>query len=318
MSTACFRTLAEAAGHFGPCALAIGNFDGVHIGHQALIRSAVQYAAEQRLIPAALTFDPHPATIVAPERTPLKLCTLKERIRLLHHYGAKHVMVLPFTKELSLLSPASFVQDVLVNALGMNAVFVGENFRFGYRQAGTIETLREQGTRQGFSFQFLRPVVLRREVVSSSAIRRHVAAGGVSRAGRLLNRCFALSGPVVSGHGIGSRQTVPTLNLRPDPNLTTPPGVFITETRDALSGRRWDSITNVGNRPTFGGEEVTIETYLLSPFEGGTPEQIEVRFHRFVRGERAFASPDELKKQIFEDVGRAKAYWRRVSRLPRS
>ncbi len=317
MSAASFRTLAEATGRFGPCALAIGNFDGVHIGHQALIGSAVQYAAKRGLTPAALTFDPHPAIIVAPERTPLKLCTLEQRVGLLHQYGAKHVMVLAFTKELSLLSPRSFIDEVLVEALGMRAIFVGENFRFGHKQAGTIETLRDQGSERGFDFHFLKPVVLRGQVVSSSLIRGHVLAGRVDRAGRLLNRCFALSGPVVSGRGIGSRQTVPTLNLRPDPSLATPLGVFITETRDPLSGRRWDSITNVGKRPTFGGEETTIETFLLSPFDGETPQQIDVRFHRFVRQEQAFASPIELKEQIFKDVSRAKAYWRRAGRLVR-
>jgi riboflavin kinase/FMN adenylyltransferase len=116
----------------------------------------------------------------------------------------------------------------------------------------------------------------------------------------------------VSGHGIGSKQTVPTLNLRPPAEQIAPPGVFITETVDTATGRTWQSITNVGVRPTFGGDELTVETFLLSPFEGATPENIEVRFRRFVRPERQFPSPDALKAQIMRDVGRAKSYWRRV------
>lgn len=315
MSARSFYSLAEAAGHFGPCALAIGNFDGVHVGHQSLIASAVQFGREHNVVPAALTFDPHPATVVAPARAPKQLCTLEERVHLLHHYGAEHVLVLPFTYELSLLSPEAFVSDVLCGALDMRGLFVGENFRFGHKQAGTIETIRALGQQHGFAFNFLQPVVRRGEVVSSSAIRRHVVAGRVARAGRLLGRCYSLCGPVVPGQGIGSKQTVPTLNLRPEPGIVLPRGVFVTETLDTVApSRRWESITNVGNRPTFGGEEVTIETYLLSPFEGETPTSIEVRFHHFVREERAFGSADELKAQIFKDVGRAKTYWRRLQR----
>jgi riboflavin kinase/FMN adenylyltransferase len=155
-------------------------------------------------------------------------------------------------------------------------------------------------------------VVVRGEVVSSSSIRRQVRSGRVSLAGRLLGRCFTVKGPVVSGHGIGSKQTVPTLNLRPTPGLVLPHGVFITQTVDRDSSRCWQSITNVGNRPTFEGEEVTIETFLLSALDGEMPRNIEVRFRRFVRDEQKFESPDALKRQILRDVGRAQAYWRRV------
>ena len=312
MSAAVFRSLEEARGGFGPCALSIGNFDGVHIGHRALIAEVVRFAAENGVAPGVLTFHPHPTVVVAPERTPLMITTLEQRIRLLESAGVTRILVLPFTSEVARLSPREFAEGILVQALGTKAVFVGENFHFGHRQAGTPETLRALGEEFGFVSHFMQPVMWRSEVVSSSAIRGYLKAGKVGRAGRLLGRCFSLEGAVVAGHGVGSRQTVPTLNLRPVEGQLVPRGVYITETREESGGRRWQSITNCGIRPTFGGDELTIETFLLSLFEEPRPEGIEVYFRRFVREERQFPSPKALKAQIFKDVGRARAYWRRL------
>jgi riboflavin kinase/FMN adenylyltransferase len=326
-----FSSLEEARGRFGPCALAIGNFDGVHIGHQALLAQATQFVRQNGFVsqdapgqagfvrqndlrPAALTFHPHPATIVAPHRVPPLICTLEQRLRYLQLAGAERILVLPFTAETALLSPKEFVRQILLDVLDTRAVFVGENFHFGHKQAGTPATLEALGKEFGFVSQFVKPVVYRGEVVSSSVIRSCLANGNVTRAARLLNRCFSIEGPVVSGHGVGSKQTVPTLNLHPVAGQILPRGVYITETFDAAGTRHWQSITNVGVRPTFGGEELTVETFLLSPFDGARPEHIEVRFRRFVRQERQFPTPDALKTQIMRDVGRAKAYWRRVSK----
>lgn len=295
-----------------PCALAIGNFDGVHLGHRALVAAAVAYAGEHGLKPTILTFDPHPTHIVAPQRVPLMICSLAERVRLLKEAGAEEVHVEPFTSELAALTPREFVLQVLVQKLNAKGVFVGENFCFGAQKAGTPEVLRALGEEFGFATRFLPPVCYRHEVVSSSAVRRYLSEGRVSRSNRLLGRCFALSGPVVSGYGIGSKQTVPTLNLRPAPNQLVPRGVYITETFETPTGRRWQSITNAGVRPTFGGEELTVETFLLSPFEGPTPENIRVEFRHFVRPEQQFPDPQSLKAQILRDVKRAQTYWRRV------
>ncbi|MBV9303413.1 MAG: riboflavin biosynthesis protein RibF [Acidobacteriaceae bacterium] len=314
MKATAFRSLEDARGRFGPCALAIGNFDGVHLGHQALMREMVAYANANGLIPAVLTFHPHPAAIVAPERIPELICPLDERENLLASAGAKQILVLPFTSEVARLQPEEFVSQILTDALETGAVFVGENFRFGYQQAGTPEILEALGRQRGFASHFLKPVTSRGEVVSSSLIRRYLARGNVSRAGRLLGRCFSLSGDIVAGHGIGTKQTVPTLNLRPTPGQLTPRGVYITETISFPEDRRWPSITNVGLRPTFGGDELTIETFLLRPLDGGTPQHIEVQFRRFVREERQFPNPAELKSQIMRDVSRAQSYWRRVAK----
>lgn len=300
---------------FGPCALAIGNFDGVHIGHQALVHEVVRCASEKGLHPAVLTFDPHPTAVLAPTKVPLQICGLEQRINLLKQAGIERVRVLPFTADLAALSPQRFVEEVLVRELETKAVFVGENFRFGCRQSGTPEVFRELGSEYGFSICFLPPVTFRGQVVSSTIIRQYLAKGEVVLAGHLLGRCFVLQGPVVSGHGVGSKQTVPTLNLRPPVNQVVPRGVYVTETRDIADGRRWRSITNAGVRPTFGGDELTIETFLLEPLTGDTPEAIEIAFRHFVRAERKFPNPEELKVQILRDIARASNYWRRVERL---
>lgn len=299
---------------FGPCALAIGNFDGVHIGHQALARQVVRCGSERGLHPAVLTFDPHPTAVLAPDKVPLQICSREQRIALLKDLGIEKVRVLPFTAELAALSPEQFVQEVLVRQLETKAVFVGENFRFGYRQTGTPEVFRALGNQYGFTTCFLQPVTFRGDVVSSTAIRRHLSEGKVMQAGHLLGRCFSLQGPVVHGHGVGSKQTVPTLNLRPASNQLVPRGVYVSETHEIGGGRRWRSITNAGVRPTFGGEELTVETFLLGPLGGETPGDIRVAFRHFVRPERKFPTAEELKTQIFKDVARANAYWRRVER----
>jgi riboflavin kinase/FMN adenylyltransferase len=221
---------------------------------------------------------------------------------------------LPFTADLAALSPEQFVQEVLVRQLETKAVFVGENFRFGYRQAGTPEVFRALGNEYGFATCFLRPVKFRGQVVSSTAIRRYLSEGKVVQAGHLLGRCFSLQGSVVHGHGVGSKQTVPTLNLRPASNQLVPRGVYVSETHEIGGGRRWRSITNAGVRPTFGGEELTVETFLLEPLGGETPGDIRVAFRHFVRPERKFPNAEELKAQILKDIARANAYWRRFER----
>ncbi len=316
MRASVFRSLNEAKLRFEPSALAIGNFDGVHIGHQALIDRGIAAAAEKGLQSAVLTFHPHPTAVVAPHRTPSLITTLEERLRLLDSFGVQQVMVLPFTPEIAGTNPRDFVSQILVETLKTKVVLVGENFRFGHKQAGTPEVLRSLGNEFGFESQFLSPVTVRGEVASSSAVRNHLLSQNMSRAARLLNRWFFVEGPVVSGHGIGSKQTVPTLNLKPTPGQIVPRGVYVTETLELPSGRRWPSITNAGNRPTFQGEELTIETFLLGPLDGTTPEQIQLHFRRFIRAEQQFPDPAALKAQILRDVARAQTYWLRAARLP--
>jgi len=307
-----YRSLAEVPGDFGPCAISIGNFDGVHLGHREILRRVVEIARAEGWKAAALTFDPHPTKLVAPERAPRLLTTLDQRARLLLEQGIDQTLILPFTPEIARLSPEEFVREILVNKLKTRAALVGANFHFGHRAAGSAQTLEELGERFSFETEIVQPVVWRGRVISSSEIRRLIWAGKVSQACRMLGRPYALEGVVVRGEGIGSKQTVPTLNLDTQAEVLPKIGVYVTRTRDRGSSREWPSITNVGHRPTFNGHQLSIETYLLSRLEGPAPEEIAVEFLRWVRDERKFETPEALKAQILRDVKRAQVYFRRL------
>jgi riboflavin kinase / FMN adenylyltransferase len=314
-----WRSLEEVAAGFGPCALTIGNFDGVHVAHQRIMRRVVEIARENGWKAAVMTFDPHPATLVAPERAPKLLTNVDERCELIREQGIEQILILPFTPEIASLTPEEFVARILVEKLRARVVLVGDNFRFGNRAAGDVNTLRSLGLKYGFRTEVVHAVVTRRRVISSSEIRQLIQAGTVSIACRLLGRPYSVEGMVVRGHGIGSKQTVPTLNLRTPAQVLPSRGVYITSTRDLSEAREWPSITNIGYRPTFGGtDELSIETFLLAPLDGAAPEEIRIEFLRWVRPERKFESPEALKSQILHDVGRAQAYFRRRGELTES
>ena len=290
----------------------IGNFDGVHAGHRQLLRRVMELSREHHLKSAVLTFDPHPTRIVAPERAPKLLTTIEERVALIREQGVEEVVVLPFTAEVARLTPQEFVEQIVVSRLQTRIVMVGDNFRFGHKQSGDVNVLTRLGERFGFQTHIVSAVRERGRIVSSSEIRRLIEAGDVSMACRLLDRPYDLRGDVVSGHGIGSKQTVPTLNLSTPAEVLPARGVYITRTRDLETDERWNSITNVGNRPTFGGRDLTVETFLLSSFDGLTPERISIEFRRRVREERTFENAEALKQQIFRDVSRAQTFFRRL------
>jgi riboflavin kinase/FMN adenylyltransferase len=309
-----YRALDEIGPEARNCAVSIGNFDGVHTGHRRILRRVVQLAHEYGWKPSVLTFHPHPAKLLAPDRAPKLLTGIEERLAYMRAEGIEQAFVLPFDRAFSEQTPEVFARDILAGILGAKAVLVGENFRFGRGQSGDVEMLRRLGDRYGFQIEIVPGVSLRRRMVSSSEIRRLILAGAVSTAGRLLERPYALQGDVVHGRGIGSKQTVPTLNLATDAEVIPATGVYITRTHDLNSDRSWQSITNVGYRPTFDGQGLSIETFLLSEFDGAKPDRIRIEFLRRVREERKFESPEALKGQIMKDVSRAQAYFRRMLR----
>ena len=311
-----YRSLEEATGNFGPCALSIGNFDGVHLGHQALLARVGAAAAEKGLRPSALTFSPHPTSVVAPHRCPRLLSTVEERCRWMEQAGIEQVLILPFDKALAELTPEEFVRRILVEALDVKAAFIGENFRFGHKQSGDAALLERLGQTYGFQASGVGAVAWRGELVSSSGIRRLLEGGKVMKAARMLGRCHALSGSVIRGHGVGSRQTVPTLNLSTTSEVLPARGVYVTHTTEPATKRQWRSISNIGFRPTFSGDSLSIETYLLDPLENETPEAIRVSFAHRLRDERRFESAEELKSQILHDVAQASEWHRRYGRLP--
>jgi len=299
-----------------PSAITIGNFDGLHAGHRRIMSRVVEIAREHGWTPTVLTFDPHPARVVAPSRSPKLMTTMDQRSALMHQTGIEQVVVMPFTKELAKLTPEEFARQVLRDKLDARAVLVGDNFRFGAGQAGDIRTLAELGKRLGFTTEIIHEVKRHGRTVSSSSIRRILESGDVGLASRLLERPYAIEGDIVSGRGVGSKQTVPTLNLRTSAELLPARGVYITRATDLdQPARQWDSVTNIGYRPTFDDSpDLSIETYLLSPFDGEHPSRIRLEFLRRVREERKFESPEALKAQIFKDVSRAQAYFRRMRR----
>jgi len=315
-----FRSLDEARHGFAPSAVTIGNFDGVHAGHRELMRRTAALGRELGAKPSALTFHPHPSTVVAPERMPRLLSTPDERCALMAAEGIEQVLIMPFDETLSHLSPDEFFRQVLREALGARAVVVGENFRFGHRQAGNIEDLRRLAERDGVRAEIV-PLLERRGVrVSSSEIRRLLAEGNVSRASRLLERPYSIAGNVVAGAGRGAREVVPTLNLETssleDSTSALPQGgVYVTRTEDLDADRHWTSVTNIGYRPTFDGRHLTIETYLLEPLQGPPPRRIRVEFLRRLRPEKKFRSAAELRGQIGEDVERARMFFSRLERF---
>jgi riboflavin kinase/FMN adenylyltransferase len=306
-----YRSLAQTPDDFGPCAITIGNFDGAHLGHQRILHRVSALAREEGWKSAALTFDPHPAKLVAPTSAPRLLTTLDERARMILEQGIDEILILPFTPEIAALGPEDFVREILVDKLSARAVLVGANFHFGKRAAGDAGMLEELGERYSFETDIIVPVVWRKRVISSTEIRRAIEAGDISTACRMLGRPYALRGAVVPGEGRGSKQTVPTLNLDTRAEVLPKNGVYVTRTRERGSAREWPSITNVGYRPTFDGQTRTIETYLLAPLDAAPPQEISVEFLRRVRDEHKFENAEALKAQILRDVNRAQTYFRR-------
>ena len=308
-----FRSLSEVPPDFGPSVLTIGNFDGVHFGHRQILKRVATLARARGWKPSVLTFDPHPARIVAPDRVPKLLTSPEQRAALMCAEGVEQVLILPFTQEVAHLSAEDFARHLLVERLGARAVLVGDNFHFGYRQEGNVHVLEALGRKLGFETEDIPVARCRGRVVSSSVIRKAIIEGHAALAARLLGRPYAIDGTVVHGHGVGAKQTVPTLNLATAAEVLPASGVYLTRTTSLDDRRSWNSITNAGYRPTFSNtHEFSIETFLLDPLEGETPRRIRVEFLCRVRDERKFDSAEALKAQILKDARVAQSYFRRV------
>ena len=315
-----YRSLAQLPPDFGPSVVTIGNFDGVHLGHCEVLRRVKALADARGWKASVLTFDPHPTKVVAPERTPKLMTTPEHRAGLMAAVGVEQVLILPFDRSVAQWTPEEFVRLLLVDRLGARAVLVGDNFRFGCRQAGDTRTLEALGRQLNFDVEIASAVTCRGQVVSSSGIRNLLCAGRIGLANRFLGRPYALDGDVVSGRGVGSKQTVPTLNLATAGEVIPARGVYVTRTRDLDSARAWTSVTNVGYRPTFGeSDQLSIESFLLGPQDAPlteeSPRRIRVEFLARLRSERQFESPEALKAQILRDVRAAQSYFRRTQAL---
>lgn len=295
--------------------VAIGNFDGIHLGHQAILQAAVSRARELGAVATALTFDPLPQKVLRPETAPQRVTTNEQRVACFAKLGMDAAVVLPFTLELAKLSPQEFVDQILVQHLGVRTVFVGENFRFGHKQAGNARMLLLLGAERGFDVVIIPHVEHKGEVVSSTIVRREIANGNVAHAGRLLGRPFVLSGKVVSGTGTGRQFTFPTLNLAAEQELLPARGVYVTRTRLDGESRTRRSVTNIGVRPTFNGTGLSVETHLLEPPGEIAPTRIEIQFWKRLREEKKFSGPEELRGQIAKDIAAAHKFFTRLRAL---
>jgi riboflavin kinase/FMN adenylyltransferase len=292
-------------------AVAIGTFDGVHLGHQAIIGRAVAAAAEMGGVATVLTFEPHPSLVLAPESAPLILTPLELKLHLLEQQGVQEVIAVPFDRAFSGLTPEGFCRLLLSERLGARQVTVGENFRFGRGGAGTPEDLLEFGRELGFAVAAVRLMELEGEPMSSTRIRRLIQQGDVDHATRLLGRPHTLEGYVVAGAGRGRDLGSPTANLEVPAHVAVPAhGVYVTLT-DLGRGTQEPGVTSVGTNPTFETDGVTrVETYLLR-FSGDLySTKVRVAFLDRLRGQIVFPDAAALIEQISRDVAAAEAHFR--------
>jgi riboflavin kinase / FMN adenylyltransferase len=305
-----YRSAREIPAGFGPSVAAIGNFDGVHRGHQEILGSVVEEARARGTKAVAVTFDPHPESVLRPHRAPGLLTPTTERLRLIADTMVDAILLLTFDRVLAQVPPREFVSRVLVEALGVRGLHEGANFRFGYRAAAGVKELAEFGTEFGFQVHVHKAVRVHGLEVSSSAVREHVAAGDMKRARWMLGRPFGVRSTPMRDRGVGSRLLVPTVNLAPYSGLLPASGVYVT--RLTIGECCFQAVTNVGNRPTFEGAGFSVETHILDfePVDLNEQQSLYLEFLFRLRGEEKFPNPDALKGQILKDVARAKRHFR--------
>ncbi len=313
-----FRSLDAIPVDLGRTVVSVGNFDGVHRAHGKVLAEIVERAKVAAAKSVAVTFDPHPTRILRPGNDLKLLTPMQEKLRLLEKTGIDAVVVLPFSRDLSIMTPFEFVKEILNNRLRPIEVHEGYNFRFGHRAEGNIDTLREFGEQMNFVVRDYPEMRLRGEAVSSSQIRKLLREGRVSRARHLLARPFSILSTPGRGRGYGSKYTVPTINLSRYEELVPKDGVYITRTRvgAGATAECFDSVTNVGNRPTFGSDSFAIESHLLNfhPLELTAETGVEVYFLHRLRDEIKFPSVEALKEQIGRDVRKAERYFKHLKK----
>ena len=297
-------------GNLPPVVACIGKFDGVHLGHQEILRRVVLEARRHAAPALLITFDPHPAVVLAPDRVPPLIHSRRQKLESLEACGLTDVAIVDFDAQLAALDGEAFFTQLVLSHMKLRSLHVGSGFRFGHARAGDVALARRIGEREGFVVHEVPQVAVADRIVSSSAIREAVEAGDAMLAWRMLGRPFALSGEVVEGSGRASELQFPTANLRLENELLPRRGVYVSETV-ALAARH-PSVTNVGVRPTFGGDTLIVETHLLE-FEGDLyGERVEVRFLARMRDEMRFSSAFELADQIARDRAAALSYFQNL------
>lgn len=293
----------------------IGNFDGVHLGHQNLIKDLVARAAAIGGTPVVFTFNPHPLQVLAPNNAPLQIQTLDQKLATIESLGIPLLVLIPFNMELAQLSARDFAERMLWDGLHPREIYVGPNFAFGNRRQGSFNLLKEIGEEKGFLAAKIHQVQFRGNRVSSTAVRQALISGQVGLARRLLARPFALSGTVVHGTGTGVRFNFPTANLETPNELVPRKGVYVTLL--SVENRRYRSVTNIGFRPTVNKNEggaLSVETHALDFSRDIYGREITLEFLIRLRDERRFSGEPELIRQIAADVERAGRYFQWLER----
>jgi len=308
-----FHALAEVPSDWTSTVLSVGNFDGVHRAHQLVLGKVVDRAREVGARALAVTFEPHPMRVLRPDIAPRLLTPLARKLEFLSQMQLDGALVLPFTRDLSLMPASDFAEQVLARGLHAREVHEGANFRFGHKAQGDVKLLAQFGKELGFDVIAYPELRIRGESVSSSRVRELLGRGDVRRARHLLGRSFNIVSTPGRGRGYGHRYTVPTINLVQYEELVPADGVYITRTR--VNGECFDSVTNVGKRPTFGDESFAIETHLLNfhPIELTAQTDVDLYFLERLRGEIKFPSVDALREQIGRDVKKAQRFFRLVA-----
>jgi riboflavin kinase/FMN adenylyltransferase len=290
------------------CAVAIGNFDGVHQGHQKILQVLVEDAKNNNLYPLLLTFHPHPAKIFTKGKMGL-LQTLEQRLREIEKSGVGMAVVLPFDPNFALITAEDFIRTIIVQKLKAKKVIVGDNFRFGKDRAGDVTKLHEYASQYGFSVQSIPPVTLQGTVVSSSSIRKLLEKGDVERANSLIGRPYEIEGTVVKGKARGKRLGYPTANIH-TLNDIAPPGVFVSMV--GIGSKIFPSVTHVGSKPTFNEKEFMIESYIIDYNNSLYKKKLHVFFIKKIREEIKFETPEALSHQIQKDLEKTLAYFKKM------
>jgi len=300
-----------AARPAAPVALTIGNFDGVHLGHRAMVGLLIDAARKRQLAPCVMTFEPHPREFFAPDRAPTRLTSLREKLELLDELGVEQVHVRRFDYNFARVSAEEFIEQVLVTGLNVRWVLVGDDFRFGARRHGDVAMLREALGRNGVEVAQMQTVLLDGIRVSSTAVRERLARGDLHGAAQLLGRPYSISGRVVEGEQLGKRLGFPTANLQMKHNRPPLSGIFVVEVL-GLDQRPLEGVASLGVRPTVkeGGAPV-LEVHLLDFTRDIYGEHLQVRFLHKLRDEKKFADLETLKRHIATDVDDARRFFRR-------
>lgn len=291
----------------GQTVASLGNYDGVHIGHQVILQRVIAKAREEKLPGVVITFDPIPRKVLQPDKAPSLIQTTEQRLHTLASLGIDFVVLVTFDEQFALKGAEEFVSDYLVQILKIRAFVVGKSFSFGHQRKGTVPLLRQMGNLMGFDVEGIPEVQFNGTRISSTLVRQRIRDGKMEEAAIFMGRPFTLTGRVEEGEHLGESIGIPTANLKVENEILPPGGVYIT--RSILDSETHPSVTNVGVRPTVGGKTMTVESHLLHFSRVIYGKKMEVQFLRRLRNEQRFSSLDELKSQIGIDISEAEKYF---------